>query len=274
MKNTKLIFQVSALILTALTLPAEAKTCKHRIIHLPQSHSTDYAQRISVGQKDAIMESQFKIAQYIDRRPDLPVFSEQATESTISINDFSQDIQHKLLQKGASYFPNGLPENFTDLSDVQKEKLMSLGGEFIQVMRGKTKTLHSVVGSLERREKLYAPIDAWFKTVKPTTTGYPLEIAEIVYTEREREALNQIKNHLEKNPKQQDVILIYGANHDFTRHPDVFPSECVVIPDQFKKDWNPALGYVHHMAVNKKLKSESNVDSTESKNSNVTKASR
>ena len=216
-----------------------AETCKHRIYFLPQTHASEYADpdRMDQQQMDKIVSSQLKIANFIDRFPGIPVFTEQAAEQDYTVSSFSAEQIGKIQKYMKSIFRGPLPETITALNPVQKQKLYDNGGEFIQFMLGRLDTLHRVVRDKQKLDEIFNPINDWVATKPPRDIPYPSHIGGLVYGEREKEALIQVNKYLEENPRQKDVILIFGSNHSFQFYPKQFPPQCVYIPPEFRADW-------------------------------------
>lgn len=218
---------------------ARADECRHRIIFYPQTHATDKlhgAQR-SESQQQKIAASQLKVANFIEGLPDVPVFTEQAGHQDFSLDTLSKDKVIALKQFFDQVFPNGLPNDSSMLSDIQRQKLVNNGGDFVQLIRGRTKILHRVAENKESIDEIFVPIKRWFETHPSRDASYPPEIGALVYGAREKAALLQIQNYFSKNPRQKDVILIYGSNHNFNFYPDQFPPQCITIPSDFQPDW-------------------------------------
>ena len=217
-----------------------AGECKHRIVFLPQTHAADKltGAQTSEDQNNQVAASQLKIANYIERFPQVPVFSEQAESRDFSWEMLPQDKRAALRSYFNQIFPQGLPENPYRLTDIQKQKLINNGGDFVQLIRGRVSFLHRVVENEEALNKIFDPIKSWFNTHPARYVAYPPEIASLVYGARERAALSQVRNYFSQNPTQKDVVLIYGSNHNFTFYSEDFHSECIVIPPEFQSDWN------------------------------------
>lgn len=219
---------------------ASAAQCKQRITFLPQTHAVDAMTGITDGnlRLDDVAGSQLKIAQYLERFPRRPVFTEQLTEFDVNFSEAPSEERARLRDLMNTIFPYGLPQSAALLNQKQKEKLRDNGGEFIQMMRGQLQVLHKVVANKVELERLMSPIRDWFKTSPDLTREYPLKIRKLMWEAREKAALVEIKRYFERNPSDRDVILIYGANHSFDFYADVFPPECIRVPSEFQGDWN------------------------------------
>ncbi len=214
-------------------------TCPHRIVFLPQSHAPDedyYASRSNDEMNEQVAISQLKVADYIERFPGVPVFSEQAGDEDFSLNKIPREKSIALRSYYSSIFPRGLPSSST-MTDQQKQKLIDYGGDFVQVIRGKLPLIHKVVEDEETSNRLFAPIKEWFATRPPTNVPYPPEIGRLVYGEREKQALIQITKYFQNNGRQRDAILVYGANHNFGFYSEIFNPECIIVPPEFRLDW-------------------------------------
>ncbi len=219
---------------------AQADECKHRIVFLPQSHAADKltGAQTSEDQNTQVAESQLKIANYIERFPNVPVFSEQTAAQNYSLDMIPQDKRLGLQNHFNKIFPQGLPENPNVMTNAQKRKLIDNGGDFVQLIRGRVNLLRKVVEDQNALDKIFDPIKIWLNKNPSRGVAYPPEIGTLVYGERERAALMQVQKYFSLNPKQKDIILIYGSNHSFKFYPDEFPPACVLIPTEFQSDWN------------------------------------
>jgi hypothetical protein len=217
---------------------ASADMCKHRITFLPQTHPVPNSQETSYSdEQESIARSQHQIAKYIDANP-MPVFSEQMTKKDVKWSDIPEVVRPKLVALMSEIFPEGIPENFNDLSNLQKWKFVANGGELIELMRQKIERVHRVLEDAETADKVFSPFDAWLlKEDAKHLNPYPPDIRNIVYTNRERLALEQINKFFQAHPEEKDVILIFGGNHNFNLYPYSFNPDCVVVPDEFKSEW-------------------------------------
>lgn len=251
MKST---FAITVLLSMVTSLVVDAKECQHRVIFLPQVHTADEltGARIAEEQSNQVAASQLKIANYIERFPNVPIFSEQAAARDFSIGTVPQ-VQRAALRQmyDRQIFPRGLPENPDSLNVVQRQKLIDNGGDFVQVILGRTQILHRVVEDEKALNDIFDPIRRWHRSKPSVNASYPPEIGRLVYGARERAALSQIQKYFTANSSQRDVILIYGRNHNFSFYPEDFSPECIIIPPEFRADWNGQFrsgpeGFLHH----------------------------
>lgn len=241
-----------------------AKECRHRIIFLPQFHSSDYEKKklLTNEQKRLILDSQFRIAKYIEKHPNIPIFSEQTANNDFSLNRLAVADQNLLKKYYHQIFPNGLPQNFGFLNDLQKQKLFNYGGDFVQVILGHVQILHKVIDNEKEKNEIYGPIQKWLDSSHSSTDSYPPEIGRLAYGARERAALLQAKKYFSANQNQKNAIMIFGLNHNFGFYQDIFPPECVIIPNEFKDDWYGRMrsgpeGFPHSTLPNSLPKNES-----------------
>lgn len=221
-------------------LAERSSTCRHRIFFLPQSHAADAltGAQLTQSELDLVAASQLRVAQFLERFPDLPVFTEQAAAQNFSWNMVSADQRSRIKNMYDRLFPRGLPSSPYELSEMQRKKLIDNGGDFVQLIRGKTSILRKVVENEEELNRIFNPIKQWFSTNPPRDIAYPPEIGRLVYGARERAALSQINNYFVQNPQQKHVILIYGANHNFQFYSDLFPPHCIHVPSEFLPHWD------------------------------------
>ncbi|HRO66949.1 MAG TPA: hypothetical protein PL182_05245 [Pseudobdellovibrionaceae bacterium] len=229
---------VLTLVLLFSSAWSEAQNCERKIIFLPQTHAPDeMASPAPDPDLDLeIASSQLKVAQYLEKFPKTPVFSEQAAGNDFSMKLVPKETVKALRQLFAEQiFPHGLPGSPSRMTKIQRQKLIDNGGDFVQLIRGRADIIHKVVGNQDELNEIFDPIQKWFKQNRPGTP-YPPKIGALVYGARERAALVQINEHFALNPESKKVILIYGQNHSFKFYEDLFPSECIHIPPDFQAD--------------------------------------
>ena len=214
-------------------LQARAETCQHRIVFLPQVHDSTYT-KSPAKDIEAIARSQCNIAKYIDQRPDLPVFSEQVAEEDYAWRKISNAERAVLTKVMKTTFPKGLPPDCSSLSQIESQKFVDNGADFIQLMRQKIPVIHRVLKDAKQAKDIFGPVDAWFNGEGKLSSTYSPAIKKLVFDAREQGALDQINEFFKTHPKQQDVILMFGDDHDFSHYPERFPPACVVVPDAFK----------------------------------------
>jgi hypothetical protein len=184
-----------------------------------------------------VADSQLKIIDYLDRFPQRPVFSEQATIEDLEDSQFTPETRKKLKAMIDGIFPQGYAYRPTQrLNETQVEKLVNNGGEVIQVMRGRLSKIHRVIEDKATDDRIFGPVLQWFSSHQ-RGTSYPTEIAKLIYGAREEEALKQIVKYFSANPKEHDAVIIFGKNHNFSFYPGIFPPECIVVPPEFRTDW-------------------------------------
>lgn len=217
---------------------AEAAKCRQRILFLPQVHRSAVrsASELPERRLEQIAESQHRIALFISKNSNLPVFSEQI-EKKISRKELDQKNKNLFLSLNGSYktvFPSGLPEHFENLSLEQKEKLVSSGGDVVSFMLEKTGNLYPVTGENEADEEVGKKVNAQLtqRDLKQDLSAIT-ELYDLVFRQRETMALKQIVEFFRKNPQQREAILVFGSMHDFRRYPHIFPEGCILIPEDF-----------------------------------------
>lgn len=233
------LFSILIIIVSACVAFGEVEfNCPQRIIFLPQYHNLDknFAKTLEPHELETIARSQFRIAKFIEANNQLPVFSEQATRDFVWA-ELPIPTRARLMSTMDMITPNGLPNRYEELDAEQKNKLIIEGGEFVQFMRGKVPVIHKTIESEEVFQKLYEPIRAWFQKNPGNMQSYSPEIKSIIYTQRERLALEQVQKYFDRNPQASEVILIYGANHNFNFYSDIFNPNCITVPRDFQKSW-------------------------------------
>lgn len=251
----KPLFGLSLVFTPIFSAFADVKKCEHRIVFIPQFHknSISAGESIPENQLNELADSQLRVAKYIEKNPNTPVFTEQATE-TLTFKTKAPAEVEKAIKPYRELFPNGLPPQTQQLTVEQKGKLANLGGEYIMLMLQKTEAIHKVVENQALQNKMKeeaagiarqakALIELEKKATDPAVKAAQQEkikkleadYMKVTYDQRELLTLNEINKFFAANPKQKDVILIYGRNHDFSRHPSKFPSECVIVPFEFQR---------------------------------------
>ncbi|MFN8944309.1 MAG: hypothetical protein ACK5WZ_06765 [Pseudobdellovibrionaceae bacterium] len=208
--------------------------CKHKIHFLPQTHPTVLGRSLQMFPENAdkTARSQFAIAKYLERHKDMPVFSEQiSTDQTVQT--VSPEFK-KVAAQIKSMFPNGLPQNFDNLAEDQKNIIALAGGDAISFILRNTNMLHRVVENDQIQDQLIGKVSSWTQA-NPNARTPPPDIVNTIFNVREKLALDQINNYIKAYPSKTDIILIYGSDHSysFKTHPDKFPPQCILIPNEF-----------------------------------------
>ena len=215
---------------------AHADDCKHRILFVPQTHASIIGGSLQVSPDwfEQTAQSQFNIAKYLSQHKELPVFSEQIS-SDKSMQTVSDDFKKIIPPTVKNLFPHGLPANYADLTMDQKTFLAKAGGDLLSLVLGQTPILHRVVESDQVENSLIGNVSTWAQQ-HPTATEYPPEISDIIFTQRENLALDQVNNYFASHPSQRDAILIFGSDHGASlhAHADKFPSQCILTPFEFQ----------------------------------------
>jgi hypothetical protein len=233
----RLVIPVAAILFNGIAFGQTASDCKHRILLLPQTHPTVLSGSLKIAPEnfDETARSQFSIAKYLEQHKDLPVFSEQVS-SDKTLQTVSPDFR-KVAAQIKSMFPNGLPSNFDELTDDQKNVISRAGGDAISFILRNTDMLHRVVENDQIEYQLIGKVSGWAQK-NPEATTAPPEIVNIIFNVRENMALDQINNYIKSHPNQRDVVLIYGSDHyySFLSHPDKFAAQCVLVPFEFQSE--------------------------------------
>lgn len=212
-----------------ITSTAVADECEYRIIFLPQIHRNVIDSRLGETNIEEVAKSQFHIAKIILENSEVPIFSEQVDENIIA-----SKIEGDLRLAGEKIkfiFPFGIPENFESLSIKQKEQLAFAGADFVLLFIHKIQVLYKVVENRSVSDAIFARINELMGELKPSDKidSYS-ELMILVDDVREKAALNEIKKYFNLNPKEKSAFLIYGKNHNFRRHDDIFPGKCIKTP--------------------------------------------
>lgn len=224
-------------VLPSLALAIE---CQHRILFVPQSHPVDENLTdhiLTAEEKDSVAASQLKIAKLIERFQGVAVFTEQAGDEDYSLDSVSPESYAASKSAVRQAFPFGIPQKAEDLTFLQRQIFIEKGGGIIQLLRGKLNVLRRVIANEKAYREIFDPIQKWLETKPSIDESYPPEIGQLVFGARERAALTQIKKYFAKNPDQIYAILILGANHNLSFYTDIFPDECITLPQEFREDW-------------------------------------
>lgn len=231
----RFIIPIAAIFFNGIAFGQTASDCKHRILLLPQTHPTILGGSLRVEPEnfDKTARSQFSIAKYLEQHKDLPVFSEQVS-SDKTLQTVSPDFR-KVAAQIKVMFPSGLPANFDSLTDDQKNVISRAGGDAISFILRNTDMLHRVVENDQIADQLIGKVSSWAQK-NPYATTPPPEIVNTIFNVREKMALDQINNYFKSNPKQRDVVLIYGSDHyySFRSHPEKFAAQCILLPFDFQ----------------------------------------
>ncbi len=191
-----------------------------KIIHLAQAHNApDISDRLA----NCVIQSQHGIARYIAAHPGTPVFREGLMDDSFNSSTYlhrqipslsdvsSSDFKGKL-------FPQGIPTKLEDLNKSQRTVLQYCGGDGL---------LH-IIGKLK---ELYKASTKFFED----QGGYRAEQLDeitllagndpILHTKRELIALEHIETLVKKRPEIKQVILVYGAAHDFSNELEIFETD-------------------------------------------------
>lgn len=219
----------------AMQTKATPLNCNNRIIFLPQTHPTILGGSLQVAPEnfDKTARSQFAIAKYLEKNKNLPVFSEQVS-SDQTVETVSAEFK-KTAAQIKTMFPDGLPDQFENLTDEQQNVIARAGGDAISFILRNTAMLRRVVENDQIQDELIGKVSDYAQK-NPYATSTSPEIHNIIFNIRENLALDQINNFIKNNPLERDVILIYGSDHyySFLTHSSKFLSQCILVPDEFK----------------------------------------
>ena len=196
-----------------------------KVTILGQRHKTDNYDGSDKIKNEEISKSQFLILKEIEKNPNALVFLESHTE------DYTPELllnnkTIKLLSEIAKmFFPEGkIPEDYSQLTNMQKEFLREYGGALTAYFMGVIDTVHRSISPSNCKEidlatkelistgrllKSSVPIDTLI-----TRKDFTEEGEDVVFTQRENcleQEVVQVANQPEN--KGKDVIVIYGAAH-------------------------------------------------------------
>lgn len=216
-------------------------SCEHEIVFLPQSHAIDqefFDFDVSYTEIDSVVASQLRTGHYIEDNKGVAVFSEQVVANDLDIAYLNFEDLNELKQKYTKLFPTGLPQDISELSDLQKREIHDNGAEFMEMIFGNLDKIYRVTPDQKTLDDLMKPIIAWYKGGLLEGKETPLAIEFLKYGKRERLALEQVNKYFANYPEKRRVILMFGAKHSFSFYPDLFPPECVYVPQSFMPYWS------------------------------------
>lgn len=216
-----------SLIILSTVSPSWAKTrpiCSRLIYILPQSHVDE----MTSTDDDEIVESQLLIGHYLLKNRKLPVFAE-GLDQELHLEEI--EASPRFEQQRRAYraaFPKGLPSSVKSMSVEQKEKIVDYGGVYSTLLLiGKLSFVGPTVTDKERDNRLFQAYKQW-RLGNPGQSGVNDPYwSKIILDERERDALTNISSYFSRHPKVSEAILVFGGLHDFKRHHDLFPSQCI-----------------------------------------------
>ncbi len=214
--------------------------CEHQLIFLPQMHKIDEMTGLKLNENDVlkVAESQLRVAKYLETlTTSTIVFSEQVSTEDFIWSDIEENQKKEIENLAHAVFPNGLPADITSASSQQIKILYKRGAAFVQMIRGRLGRIHRVFEDQKQADSVVTPLKTWFATNPDLTKGYPPEIAELIYSKREEFALEQVNKKFLDNPDIKSAVLIYGGNHNFNFYPDLFPTSCISVPEEFQNFW-------------------------------------
>lgn len=200
------------LVLLSISLSSFGTEAKNghttRYLHLPQFHTTEDN---SFEEYEWIARSQFENAHQILEHPHAALIVEGITEK-ITRRDVKKE---KLLMERARFlFPQGIPENFDDLSFSQRNFLANTGAAQTLLYLGKIHEILPAYSAKEEARIFNEVAEIRSRLNLKGKSGYHIpRIYELVFTERER-LTAQSAQKAGKN--YDEVLIIYGAAHDFS----------------------------------------------------------
>ena len=208
-----------------------APKCNKSIIFLPQTHADviQGGRKIPAEFAEEIAQSQFLIAKFLEAHSNIPIFSEQV-DTDQSLKNASPDLL-KLAVIYHQVFPNGVPSNYSALNQDQKFRLSDGGADATELLLGKIPLLHKVVANEQEQNSFFDPLIDWVK--KHPNQPFPPDLDHRILYDREEAALREINQFFSTHPAEKQVILIYGAAHNFFAHSNSFDPSCIKVPPNF-----------------------------------------
>jgi|LauGreDrversion4_2_1035121.scaffolds.fasta_scaffold380560_1 hypothetical protein len=165
-----------------------------KIYHLKQQHNLPFGIQATPEYKNNTVRSQMLLADFIKSHPGLPVLTEGLYE------DQKFDESCSMMSSAMkTVFPEGIPDKFEDLTELQKDVLYDYGAArvlfFLQTIPAIYKSIHK-----DECEKIDREIEAGHYS--------------LIFHARETEAISCVIEAA-RGTGQEGVILIFGGAHDF-----------------------------------------------------------
>jgi hypothetical protein len=182
------------------------------IVHFAQWHWSDKLELNPGSHELAIIaemvaRSQFKLAKFILANPDFEVFSEELCKDLTfeslknSASDFDVD----------SIFSNGIPNEYSEIKDLQKQCLAKLGASRVLFYLGYLKNVHKVI-ECKKIIKIRQDYEMLLKESNGIETPH---IKYLIHTKREAALAKEVNSFLESNPGKK-ILIVFGAGHELS----------------------------------------------------------
>ena len=206
----------------------DSGVCARSILFLPQLHEDQLTGLNSAALTKMISQSQFAIATELFKHSNAPVFS----EGTYAIMDLdwyrkNADDSESTIQKYKNAFPVGLPKSYSEMTVDQTYKIAKAGGDLTLLLLGLIPRIYPVATDATAEDNFFKISQAWLQAHPGHDFSEDPQMDYIAMTRRERLALQQVDDFFAKNQNQNEVILIFGSNHVFTKYPDLFDPKCI-----------------------------------------------
>lgn len=149
-----------------------------------------------------VARSQFSIAQYLQQRKSAFVINEG------SFGNQEYDASNEYCHGFSILFPDGIPEEEVNLNPIQKKLFYLEGGANISLISGHIKVLYGTQCQYTRHiEKAVYEHDV------------SVDACNTIMFEREVEVMNLVQE-IHKKEYPSEIIIVFGANHDFKYYCD------------------------------------------------------
>lgn len=168
-----------------------------KLTHVGQFHKVLGQHSIDEKILNGVVESQIKVANYIKSHPKAIVFLESWYDN------YSSSDMGPMKFIAWKIFSGKLPDDISKMDLQQKEFLYEMGAVITMIY-------------LDELKKVY-------RTISPSQSELvDSRIAQgdlsYMYKPRELAAMDSVKEVLESNPEIKEVILVFGSDHDFSKH--------------------------------------------------------
>jgi len=189
------------------------------VLYLKQHHYVPDRNDAAIINK--VAHSQFDVAQEILTKPGALIFPESLTENlNPALYQKLKAMNGSMVGAAETIFPNGMPDNFEELSAVQTEFIAELGasktlfflGEVDHVQRSMDpKVSQQIDAEIQQLQKQYGPD-------LEVMVEYDPKLRYLIFEARENELYKEVQETTKKPENAgKPVVVIFGGAHDLGR---------------------------------------------------------
>ncbi|MBI1859554.1 MAG: hypothetical protein HYR96_01380 [Deltaproteobacteria bacterium] len=210
-----------------------------KITFLPQRHNV-YLIDGELPQEafDKIVAYQHRLALYVLDHPGAAIFAEGVTDDRVLAKDRTIEAFKKKSAEMAELFPGGtIPRSFSDLNQAQKKALLDGGVTNVLYSLGHVPHIRKTINAddwkagmrhinkkifgdgFQELEKLRRAGELFHTPELSALVKHDPAVSHFVFEQREYLAMREIAQFA-KNPNSRgkEIILVFGAAHDFKNH--------------------------------------------------------